>query len=127
MLNKFKSMNSFFRSIVYFVLFTIFYFILGHYIDVVGINYYKEFFAKPLNGRICILTDGGRGKSSFRLNTQIDGDGLYLERDPIIEGEHFNMYQIAEVGDSIAKDTNTAYLKLIKKNGEEIWFKMVEH
>ena len=100
---------------------------LGFYLDNLREKYYKEFHAKPLNGHIIHLASGGRGRSEFQLNTQKEKDGLYLERDHGIFDTEYNMYQFAEVGDSIAKDTNTAYLKLIKKNGEEIWFKMVEH
>lgn len=103
------------------------YFIMGYYIDDSNIQFRKEYVLKSLHGRIVFLKSGSRGKSEFQLNSQNDVAAHYLERDPIIDGLDYNMYQIAEVGDSIAKDTNTAYLKLIKKNGEEIWFKMVEH
>ena len=100
---------------------------MGYYIDDSNIQFRKEYVLKSLHGRIVFLKSGSRGKSEFQLNSQNDVAAHYLERDPIIDGLDYNMYQIAEVGDSIAKDTNTAYLKLIKKNGEEIWFKMVEH
>ena len=111
---------------------TIFIFIISstifdYYIDYSILQLRKEYVLKSLHGRIVFLKSGSRGKSEFQLNSQNDVAAHYLERDPIIDGLDYNMYQIAEVGDSIAKDTNTAYLKLIKKNGEEIWFKMVEH
>ena len=104
------------------------YLIAGFYTDEVGKNYYKEFYAKPLNGHIVFLSSGSRKKTEFRLNTQKEGDGLYLERDRVgINDTAFNLYQIAEIGDSIFKDSNNACLKLIKKNGKQIWFEMVDY
>ena len=111
---------------------TIFIFIISstifdYYIDYSILQLRKEFVLKSLHGRITEIKSGSRGKTEFQLNTEEEGHGHYLEKDYGIFDTEYNMYQIAEVGDSIAKDTNTAYLKLIKKNGEEIWFKMVEH
>ena len=103
------------------------YFIMGYCIDESNIQLRKEFVLKSLHGRITEIKSGSRGKTEFQLNTEEEGHGHYLEKDYGIFDTEYNMYQFAEVGDSIAKDTNTAYLKLIKKNGEEIWFKMVEH
>lgn len=103
------------------------YIMVGFYIDSYNSELSKEFTSKSLHGRITEIKSGSRGKTEFQLNTEEEGHGHYLEKDYGIFDTEYNMYQFAEVGDSIAKDTNTAYLKLIKKNGEEIWFQMVEH
>ena len=103
------------------------YLIAGYYTDNKGIRFRTEFIAKSRYGRIESIGKNSRKSTRFTLQNQKEVNGVYLEIDHGLNDTEYNMYQIAEVGDSIAKDTHTAYLKLIKKNGEEIWFKMVEH
>lgn len=117
----------FIPNYIWLIIGIILYFILVYFLDKKKTIFRQEFIAKSRYGRIEFVGQNSRNSTRFTLQGQEEINGIYLERDPIIEGENFNMYKIAEVGDSIAKDTNTAYLKLIKKNGEEIWFKMVEH
>ncbi len=113
--------------ILTFIVFIILSTIFDYYIDNKGIRFRTEFIAKSRYGRIESIGKNSRKRTRFTLQNQKEVNGVYLETDHGLSDTEYNMYQIAEVGDSIAKETNTAYLKLIKKNGEEIWFKMVEH
>ena len=112
---------------------TIFIFIISstifdYYIYNKKIQFRTEFKEKSLNGHIVYLTKGGRCRSEFQLNTEKKRDELYLERDRVgVNDTAFNLYQIAEIGDSIFKESNSACLKLIKKNGTQIWFELKEY
>ena len=110
---------------IFVVIFTIFYFIWGNAIDNSNARYREELRKKSMYGKINYLNEGSRGRTSFMLNGQKQKEVMFIEADDRVYGRKNNLYQIAELGDSIAKDTNTAYFKLIKKNGELIWFKLM--
>ena len=106
----------------------ILYLIIGYYIYNKNIRFRTEFIAKSRYGRIESIGKNSRKSTRFTLQNQKEVNGIYLERNHGgINDTVYNLYQIAEIGDSIFKESNSACLKLIKKNGEEIWFQMVEH
>lgn len=92
------------------------------FININNSNYWNQTIKSSYCGKIIQISRKSRGKTDFRINNMQQGILDYIVSiDP---NDNRNLFEIASVGDSIIKDSNTAYIKLIKQNGDIIWFEM---